>query len=111
MTARIPSPAAPTAPSREEPQPKFGPVIENFRLTMGSRFRINQGSRTIRQIAQRSERPFAETPRTEFSDETLDADDDIRINVGAHDRRGNRRQFGEGFGMLGLHHPHVGDGA
>src|SRR6202171_41236 len=71
---------------------------QDFRLTIGLAVQDKLWVlRTVRQIAQRSERPFAETAANGVSDETLDTDDDVRINVGAHDRCGNRRQFGERF--------------
>ena len=73
---------------------EIGTGDEDFRLPIRLAVQNEFGVlRTIRQIAQRTERPFAERAANGISDQTLDADDDIGIDVAAHDRRGNRRQL------------------
>ena len=57
------------------------------RLAVQDEFRI---FRAVRQIAQRAERPFAERAANGVADQALDADDDVGIDVAAHDRRGDR---------------------
>src|SRR3984957_14792435 len=52
---------------------------------------------TVRQIAQRTKGPFAERAANRISDQALYANDDIRIDIAAHDRCGDRVQFVEGF--------------
>ena len=71
---------------------------ENFRLPIGLAVQDEFGIfRTVGQIAQRAERPFAERAANGVSDQPLDADDDVGIDIAAHDRGGNRRQGVERF--------------
>src|ERR1700730_14763546 len=48
--------------------------------------------RTVGQIAQRAECPFAKRAADRVSDQTLDADDNIGVNVATHDRCCDRHQ-------------------
>src|SRR5450631_518178 len=71
---------------------------EDFRLTIGLAVQDELGIlRTIRSIPERAKRPRAESTPNGISDKTLDADDDVGIDVGAHDRCGNSVKLGEGF--------------
>src|SRR6267142_315731 len=71
---------------------------ENFRtsirLTVQDEFRV---FRTVGQIAKRTESPFAERSANRVSDQPLDTDDDVGIDIAAHDGGGNRRQGVERF--------------
>src|ERR1700688_2354140 len=62
------------------------------RLSVQDEFRI---FRTIRQITQRAKGPFTERAANGISDQPLDADDNVGIDIAAHDRGGDRGQFVE----------------
>ena len=70
------------------------PGDQDLRLAIGlaveDEFRI---FRTVGQIAQRAERPFAERAADAVADQPLDADDHVGIDIGAHDRSCDRAQF------------------
>src|SRR4051794_12388604 len=79
---RLPRGAATEVRTRDQ---DFSPTV---RLAVQDEFRI---LRAVRQIAQRTKTPFSEIAANRVSDDAFDADDDVGIDVGAHDRRGNRR--------------------
>src|SRR5262249_49933634 len=74
------------------------PRDQDFRLTIGlavkDEFRV---LRAIRQIAQRAKGPLAERATHGIADQPLDADDDVGVDIGAHDRRGDGGELVERF--------------
>src|SRR5690349_16823033 len=76
---------------------------ENFGATQG--FAVQDEIRilrTIGQIAQRAERPFAECAANRIADQALDADDDVGVDIAAHDRRSDGRELVEGLWHLSV---------
>src|SRR5205085_1809341 len=53
--------------------------------------------RAIRQIAQCAKRPFAERAADGIADQPFDADDDVGVDVAAHDRRSDSGELVEGL--------------
>src|SRR3982074_1500195 len=83
----------------QRPNPPFGERAateiwsgdKNFslpiRLTVQDECRI---LRAVRLIAQRTKCPFSKSATNRVSNETFDPDNDIGIDIAAHDRRGDR---------------------
>src|SRR5262249_47461315 len=71
---------------------------QDLRLPIGLAVQDEGGIlRTVGQIAQRTERPFSERAANRISDQALNADDDVGIDIAPHDRRGDGGQLVEGF--------------
>src|ERR1700733_11431043 len=59
--------------------------------------------RSIRQIAQRTERPFAERAANGITDQTFDANDNVGIDITAHDWSCDRVELVKRLWHLSLH--------
>src|SRR5712691_3741617 len=67
---------------------------QDFRLAVRLAIQDKCGIfRSVGQIAERAERPFAKRAADVVSDQTFDADNDVGIDVASHDRRGDRGQL------------------
>src|SRR2546430_6903567 len=82
----------------ERPAAEIGTGHQDFRLPVGLAVEDEFGIfRSVGQIAQRAKRPFAERAADGIPDQPLDPDDDVGIDIAAHDRCGNRGECVERF--------------
>src|SRR5271169_5821123 len=77
----------PNRPFAGRPAAEIRTGDQDFRLTVGLTVQDERGIfRTVWQIPKRGERPFAERATDGVSDQALNADDDVGVDIAAHNR-------------------------